>query len=191
MNNWNTFIEWRNEQGLKGLATEDKYLEYLSQVGEQPESKKLIRKELQELESEFAGLGVKESVQATFDAIRDLIVLGSTITYDDLAHLTGNSLATVKRHVAELEEKDFLHIKRGQHANTYYYGVDMKKDAKKAIKMVDTFEWANGTEDITGEVAFVDGSNELHVAIWNIEEVLARTASFYWDINEVDSVYQI
>ncbi|MBE7118616.1 winged helix-turn-helix transcriptional regulator [Bacillus cereus] len=191
MNNWNTFIEWRNEQSLKGLATEDEYNEYLSQVGEQPESKKLIRKELQELESEFAGLGVKESVQATFEAIRELLVFGSTITYDDLAQLTGNSLATVKRHVAELEEKDFLHIKRGQHANTYYYGVDMRKDTKKEIKIVDTFEWTNGTEDIAGEVTIVEGANELHVAIWNIEEVLARTASFYWDINEVDSVYQI
>ncbi|PHF10874.1 winged helix-turn-helix transcriptional regulator [Bacillus wiedmannii] len=191
MNNWNTFIEWRNEQGLKGLATEDEYNEYLSQVGEQPESDKLKGKELQELESDFAGLGVKTSVQATFDAIRELIVLGSTITYDDLAHLTGNSLATIKRHVAELEEKGFLHIKRGQHTNTYYYGVDMKKDAKKAIKLVDEFTWIGSTEDIAGEVTFVDGTTELHVAIWNIEEVLARTASFYWDINEVDSVYRI
>ncbi|EJQ53517.1 hypothetical protein IEQ_01015 [Bacillus cereus BAG6X1-2] len=191
MNNWNAFIEWRNKRGLKGLATEEEYNKYLAQVGEQPESDKLSRKELQELESEFAGLGVKESVQATFEAIRELLVFGSTITYDDLAQLTENSLATVKRHVGELEEKDFLHIKRGQHANTYYYGVDMKKDAKKAIKMVNTFEWANGTEDITGEVAIVEGSNELHVAIWNIEEALARTALFYRDINEIDNVYQI
>ncbi|PEC20602.1 winged helix-turn-helix transcriptional regulator [Bacillus cereus] len=191
MNNWNAFIEWRNEQGLKGLATEDEYNEYLSLVGEQPESDKLSRKELQKLESEFAGLGVKESVQATFEAIRELLVLGSTITYDDLAQLTGSSLATVKRHVAELEEKDFLHIKRGQYTNTYYYGVDMRKDTKKKIKMVDTFEWANGTEDIAKEVTVVEGSNELHVAIWNVGEVLARTASFYWNINEVDNFYQI
>ncbi|MED2184359.1 hypothetical protein [Bacillus wiedmannii] len=46
MNNWNTFIEWRDEQGLKGLATEDEYNEYLSLVGERPESDKLSRKEL-------------------------------------------------------------------------------------------------------------------------------------------------
>lgn len=191
MNNWNTFIEWRDEQGLKGLATEDEYNEYLSLVGERPESDKLSRKELQKLESEFAGLGVKESVQATFEAIRELLVLGSTITYDDLAQLTGNSLATVKRHVAELDEKELLHIKRGQYANTYYYGGDMRKDTKKKIKMVDTFEWANGTEDIVKEVTVAEGSNELHVAIWNVGEVLARTSSFYWNINEVDKFYQV
>lgn len=131
---------------------------------------------------------VKDKVAQTFEAIRSLVTVGTTITYDDLAQLTGLSLRTVKRHVEELQEKGYLHIKRGIHANMYYYGVDMRDiSKKKSIHFVDTFEWANGIEDIAEEVTIKDGIGEIHVTMYNIEEMLERTSQF---MREVGCLYR-
>ncbi|HDR7598201.1 TPA: winged helix-turn-helix transcriptional regulator [Bacillus mycoides] len=190
MNTWERYLEWRQEKGYTGLSTEDQYNEFLSQVGEQPESEKLSRKELNELDEKFANSQVKDKVAQTFEAIRNLVTVGITITYDDLAKFTGQNLRTVKRHVDELQEKGFLYVKRGTHTNTYYYGVDMRDlSEKKGIHFVDTFDWSNGIEDIAGEVTFVDGSGEVHVAIWNAKEMLTRAGSFFENIEEASLSY--
>ncbi|MFU1885155.1 winged helix-turn-helix transcriptional regulator [Bacillus wiedmannii] len=146
-NTWDKYLEWRNEKGYIGLSTEGQYNEFLYQVGEEPENENLNRKELHETEELFRDLTVKDKIAETFEAIRLLVAVGITITYDDLVQLTGLSTRTVKRHVEELQEKGYLHIKRGIHANTYYYGIDMRDTSeKKNIRFVEAFEWANGIE---------------------------------------------
>ncbi len=185
---WGTYLQWRTKQGYTGISTEDEYNEFLTQVGKQVEVDKLTKEEAQELEKRFAESIVKDKVAQTFEVIRSLVTVGTTITYDDLAQLTGLSLRTVKRHVEELQEKGYLHIKRGIHANTYYYGVDMRDANKnKSIHFVDTFEWANGIEDIAGEVTIKGGIGEIHVTMYNIEEMLERTSQF---IREVGCLYR-
>ncbi|OOR20187.1 winged helix-turn-helix domain-containing protein [Bacillus cereus] len=187
-NTWGTYLQWRTEQGYTGISTEDEYNEFLTQVGKQVEADKLTKEEAQELEKQFAVSMVKDKVAQTFEAIRSLVTVGTTITYDDLAQLTGLSLRTVKRHVEELQEKGYLHIKRGIHANMYYYGVDMRDiSKKKSIHFVDTFEWANGIEDIAEEVTIKDGIGEIHVTMYNIEEMLERTSQF---MREVGCLYR-
>ncbi|SCC21560.1 winged helix-turn-helix domain-containing protein [Bacillus mycoides] len=187
-NTWGTYLQWRTEQGYTGISTEDEYNEFLTQVGKQVEADKLTKEEAQELEKQFAVSMVKDKVAQTFEAIRSLVTVGTTITYDDLAQLTGLSLRTVKRHVEELQEKGYLHIKRGIHANMYYYGMDMRDiSKKKSIHFVDTFEWANGIEDIVGEVTIKDGIGEIHVTMYNIEEMLERTSQF---MREVGCLYR-
>ncbi|MGG0454679.1 winged helix-turn-helix domain-containing protein [Bacillus mycoides] len=187
-NTWGTYLQWRTEQGYTGISTEDEYNEFLTQVGKQVEADKLTKEEAQELEKQFAVSMVKDKVAQTFEAIRSLVTVGTTITYDDLAQLTGLSLRTVKRHVEELQEKGYLHIKRGIHANMYYYGVDMRDiSKKKSIHFVDTFEWANGIEDIAEEVTIKDGIGEVHVTMYNIEEMLERTSQF---MREVGCLYR-
>ncbi|PFU42220.1 winged helix-turn-helix domain-containing protein [Bacillus cereus] len=182
-NTWDKYLEWRNEKGYTGLSTEDQYNEFLSQVVEGPENENLNRKELHETEELFSDLTVKDKVAETFEAIRSLVTVGATITYDDLAQLTGLSLRTVKRHVEELQEKGYLHITRGIHANTYYYGVDMRDTIeKKSIHFVDTFEWGNGTEDVAGEVTTKDDIGEIHVTMYNIEGMLERTSQFMREV---------
>ncbi|ARC28597.1 MULTISPECIES: winged helix-turn-helix domain-containing protein [Bacillus cereus group] len=187
-NTWDKYLEWRNEKGYIGLSTEGQYNKFLSQVGEEPENENLNRKELHETEELFSDLTVKDKVAETFEAIRSLVTVGTTITYDDLAQLTGLSLRTVKRHVEELQEKGYLHITRGIHANTYYYGVDMRDTTeKKSIHFVDTFEWGNGTEDVAGEVTIKDDIGEIHVTMYNIEGILERTSQF---MREKGCLYQ-
>ncbi|PFM62178.1 winged helix-turn-helix domain-containing protein [Bacillus cereus] len=182
-NTWDKYLEWRNEKGYTGLSTEDQYNEFLSQVGEGPENENLNRKELHETEELFSDLTVKDKVAETFEAIRSLVTVGATITYDDLAQLTGLSLRTVKRHVEELQEKGYLHITRGIHANTYYYGVDMRDTIeKKSIYFVDNFEWTSGIEDVAGEVTIKDGIGEIHVTMYNIEGMLERTSQFMREV---------
>ncbi|PHF15616.1 winged helix-turn-helix domain-containing protein [Bacillus wiedmannii] len=187
-NTWDKYLEWRNEKGYIGLSTEGQYKEFLSQVGEGPENENLNRKELHETEELFSDLTVKDKVAETFEAIRSLVTVGTTITYDDLAQLTGLSLRTVKRHVEELQEKGYLHITRGIHANTYYYGVDMRDTIeKKSIHFVDTFEWVGGIEDVAGEVTIKGDIGEIHVTIYNIEGMLERTSQF---MREIACLYQ-
>ncbi|MDA2437929.1 winged helix-turn-helix transcriptional regulator [Bacillus cereus] len=187
-NTWDKYLEWRNEKGYIGLSTEDQYNEFLSQVGEEPENENLNRKELYETEELFSDLTVKDKVAETFEAIRLLVTVGTTITYDDLAQLTGLSLRTVKRHVEELQEKGYLHITRGIHANTYYYGVDMRDTIeKKSINFVDTFEWIGGIEDVAGEVTIKDDIGEIRVTMYSIEGMLERTSQF---MREVGCPYQ-
>lgn len=121
MRNWENFINWRNELGLKGLATEFEYNEFINQVGESPEAD-IIKNEFTELENQFADLMVKPKVQETFEAIRNNIASGQAITFTEIAELTGNSLITVKRHVSELDDKGLLNVKRTSHTNKYYFG---------------------------------------------------------------------
>lgn len=187
-NTWGTYLQWRTKQGYTGISTEDEYNEFLIQVGKQVEVDKLTKEEAQELEKRFAESMVKDKVAQTFEVIRSLVAVGTTITYDDLAQLTGLSLRTVKRHVEELQEKGYLHIKRGTHANTYYVGNDMRDlSEKKRIHFVDMFEWGNDIEDISGEITIKDGINELHIAMYNVEEMLERTSQF---MREVGSLYR-
>jgi len=187
-NTWGTYLQWRTEQGYTGISTEDEYNEFLTQVGKQVGADKLTKEEAQELERQFADSMVKDKLAQTFEAIRSLVTVGTTITYDDLAQLTALSLRTVKRHVEELQEKGYLHITRGIHANTYYYGVDMRDtNKKKSIHFVDTFEWANGIEDIAGEVTIKDGIGEIHVTMYKIEGILERTSQF---MREVGCLYR-
>lgn len=183
--NWTVYLQWREEKGYKGLSTVEQNDEFLAEQGEQPLGGKLSRKELHETAELFEGVCVKDSVAETFQAIKTLMAVGSVLTYDDLAQLTGKSLRTVKDHVAILQEKGYLHIKRGVHANTYYVGNDMRDlRKKKSIHFVDTFEWTHGLEDVVGEVTIKDGLDEVHFTMYNAEGILERTSQF---MREVDS----
>ncbi|MEK4742432.1 MULTISPECIES: winged helix-turn-helix domain-containing protein [unclassified Bacillus (in: firmicutes)] len=121
------------------------------------------------------------------------MTVGTTITYDDLVKLTGQSLRTVKRHVEELQEKGYLHVKRGVHANTYYWGVDMRQSTteKKKIHFIDEYKWDNGAEDIAGEVTILEGSDELHVTIWNVQDLLDCTHTFLPEESSLSHYYYI
>ncbi|RVU64938.1 hypothetical protein BM74_06835 [Bacillus thuringiensis] len=121
MRNWETFINWRNELGLKGVATEFEYNGFINQVGELTEED-ITKMEMQELENQFSDLMVKPKVLATFEAMRSHVVNGQAITFNEIADLTGNSVRTVQRHITELEEKGFLKVQHDQYANRYYFG---------------------------------------------------------------------
>ncbi|SDZ84986.1 winged helix-turn-helix domain-containing protein [Bacillus nitratireducens] len=193
MNTWDKYLEWRNEKGYTGLSTEEQYNEFLSQVGEQLEGEKLNRKELHETEELFSDLTVKGKVAQTFEAIKSLVTVGTTIAYNDLAKLTGQSLRTVKRHVEELQEKGYLHVKRGVRANTYYWGVDMRQltNEKKKIHSIDEYKWNNEAEDIAGEITILEESNELHVTIWNVQDLLDCTHTFLPEESSFSDYYHI
>ncbi|OAK18683.1 hypothetical protein A6281_08245 [Bacillus wiedmannii] len=186
---WSDYLVWRAENGYTGLSTDEQYNEYLTEVGEPTENGKLSRVEAKELEELFEDVAVKESIQVTFNAIKMIATVGGEITYTDMANLTGYNLRTVKRHVEELVSKGYLHIKRGVHVNSYYIGNDMRatNKPKKSIRFVDTFEWANGIEEVTGEVTIKGSIGEIHVTMYNIEGMLKRTSHF---MREVGSPYR-
>ncbi|MGI8277444.1 winged helix-turn-helix domain-containing protein [Bacillus mycoides] len=181
---WSHYLDWRTQRGYTGLSTEEQYNEFLTETGESAENEKLSRIEAKELEELFEDVAVKENVQVTFDAIKMIATVGGEITYTDMANLTGYNLRTVKRHVEELVSKGYLHIKRGVHVNSYYIGNDMRatNKPKKNIRFVETFEWANGIEDVAGEVIIKDGNGEIHVTMYNIEGMLERTSRFMREV---------
>ncbi|WP_353706338.1 winged helix-turn-helix transcriptional regulator [Bacillus cereus group sp. MS39] len=186
---WNDYLVWRTENGHTGLSAEEQYNEFLAVAGEPAENEESSRIEAKELEELFEGVTVKESVQVTFDVIKMIATVGGEITYTDMANLTGYNLRTVKRHVEELVSKGYLHIKRGVHANSYYIGNDMRatNKPKKSIHFVETFEWANGIEEVTEEVTIKGGIGEIRVTMYNIEEMLERISQF---MREVGCPYQ-
>ncbi|MEN8644472.1 winged helix-turn-helix domain-containing protein [Bacillus toyonensis] len=186
---WSDYLDWRTQRGYMGLSTEEQYNEFLTEVGESAENEKLSRIEVKGLEELFEDVTVKENVQVTFDAIKMIATVGGEITYTDMANLTGYNLRTVKRHVEELVSKGYLHIKRGAHVNSYYIGNDMRatNKPKKNVRFVETFEYANGIEDVTKGVTIKDGIGEIHVTVYNIEEMLERTSQF---MREVGCLYQ-
>ncbi|MEF8690820.1 UNVERIFIED_CONTAM: winged helix-turn-helix transcriptional regulator [Bacillus cereus] len=177
---WSDYLDWRTENGYTGLSSDEQYNEYLAKTGESTEDEKLSRIEAKELEELFEDVTVKENIQVTFDAIKMIATVGGEITYTDIANLTGYNLRTVKRHVEELVLKGYLHIKRGVHANSYYIGNDMRatNKPKKSIRFVETFEWKNGIEDISGEVTIKDAVSETHITTYNIENLLDCTGEF-------------
>ncbi|MED3089245.1 winged helix-turn-helix domain-containing protein [Bacillus toyonensis] len=186
---WSDYLDWRAQRGYTGLSTEEQYNEFLTETGGSAENEKLSRIEAKELEELFEDVTVKENVQVTFDVIKMIATVGGEITYIDMANLTGYNLRTVKRHVEELVSKGYLHIKRGVHANSYYIGNDMRaiNKPKKNVRFVETFEYANGIEDVTKGVTIKDGIGEIHVTVYNIEEMLERTFQF---MREVGCLYQ-
>ncbi|PEE01230.1 winged helix-turn-helix domain-containing protein [Bacillus toyonensis] len=186
---WSDYLDWRTQRGYTGLSTEEQYNEFLTETGGSAENEKLSRIEAKELEELFEDVTVKENVQVTFDAIKMIATVGGEVTYTDMANLTGYNLRTVKRHVEELVSKGYLHIKRGVHANSYYIGNDMRaiNKPKKNVRFVETFEYANGIEDVTKGVTIKDGIGEIHVTVYNIEEMLERTSQF---MREVGCLYQ-
>ncbi|PEC09601.1 winged helix-turn-helix domain-containing protein [Bacillus toyonensis] len=186
---WSDYLDWRTQRGYMGLSTEEQYNEFLTEAGESAENEKLSRIEAKGLEELFEDVTVKENVQVTFDVIKMIATVGGEITYTDMANLTGYNLRTVKRHVEELVSKGYLHIKRGAHVNSYYIGNDMRatNKPKKNVRFVETFEYANGIEDVTKGVTIKDGIGEIHVTVYNIEEMLERTSRF---MREVGCLYQ-
>ncbi|MBJ8203864.1 winged helix-turn-helix domain-containing protein [Bacillus cereus] len=186
---WSDYLVWRTENGYTGLSTDEQYDGYLVETGEPTENEKLSRIEAKELEELFEDVAVKENVQVTFDAVKVIATVGAECTYTDMANLTGYNLRTVKRHVEELVSKGYLHIKRGVHVNSYYIGNDMRatNKPKKSIRFVDTFEWANGIKEVTGEVTIKDDIGEISVTMYNIEEMLERTSQF---MREVGCLYR-
>ncbi|MED2615680.1 winged helix-turn-helix domain-containing protein [Bacillus toyonensis] len=186
---WSDYLDWRTQRGYTGLSTEEQYNEFLTETGGSTENEKLSRIEAKELEELFEDVTVKENVQVTFDVIKMIATVGGEITYTDMANLTGYNLRTVKRHVEELVSKGYLHIKRGVHANSYYIGNDMRatNKPKKNVRFVEMFEYANGIEDVTKGVTIKDGIGEIHVTVYNIEEMLERTSRF---MREVGCLYQ-
>ncbi|MGY2612950.1 winged helix-turn-helix domain-containing protein [Bacillus pretiosus] len=186
---WSDYLDWRTQRGYMGLSTEEQYNEFLTEAGESAENEKLSRIEAKGLGELFEDVTVKENVQVTFDVIKMIATVGGEITYTDMANLTGYNLRTVKRHVEELVSKGYLHIKRGAHVNSYYIGNDMRatNKPKKNVRFVETFEYANGIEDVTKGVTIKDGIGEIHVTVYNIEEMLERTSQF---MREVGCLYQ-
>ncbi|PRT38374.1 winged helix-turn-helix transcriptional regulator [Bacillus wiedmannii] len=186
---WSDYLDWRTQRGYTGLSTEEQYNEFLTETGESAENEKLSRIEAKGLGELFEDVTVKENVQVTFDVIKMIATVGGEITYTDMANLTGYNLRTVKRHVEELVSKGYLHIKRGAHVNSYYIGNDMRatNKPKKNVRFVETFEYANGIEDVTKGVTIKDGIGEIHVTVYNIEEMLERTSQF---MREVGCLYQ-
>lgn len=186
---WSDYLDWRTQRGYMGISTEEQYNEFLTEAGESAENEKLSRIEAKGLEELFEDVTVKENVQVTFDVIKMIATVGGEITYTDMANLTGYNLRTVKRHVEELVSKGYLHIKRGAHVNSYYIGNDMRatNKPKKNVRFVETFEYANGIEDVTKGVTIKGGIGENHVTEYNIEEMLERTSQF---MREVGCLYQ-
>ncbi|MED3482842.1 winged helix-turn-helix domain-containing protein [Bacillus toyonensis] len=186
---WSDYLDWRTQRGYTGLSTEEQYNEFLTETGGSAENEKLSRIETKELEELFEDVTVKENIQVTFNAIKMIATVGGEITYTDMANLTGYNLRTVKRHVEELVSRGYLHIKRGAHVNSYYIGNDMRatNKPKKNVRFVETFEYANGIEDVTKGVTIKDGIGEIHVTVYNIEEMLERTSQF---MREVGCLYQ-
>ncbi|OTW85393.1 winged helix-turn-helix domain-containing protein [Bacillus thuringiensis serovar cameroun] len=182
---WSNYLDWRSRKGYKGLSTEEQYNEFLAETEGPTEPEKMSKVEANELEEMFKDVTVKESVQTTFEAIKLIATVGGSITYTDMAKLTGYSLRTVKNHVEELVSKGYLHIKRGVHANSYYIGNDMRatNKPKKKLHFVDSFEWAQGAEDILGEITIKDAISETHVTTYNLENLLDRTGEC---LREVD-----
>ncbi|PFZ66852.1 winged helix-turn-helix transcriptional regulator [Bacillus wiedmannii] len=181
---WSDYLDWRTQRGYMGLSTEEQYNEFLTEAGESAENEKLSRIEAKGLGELFEDVTVKENVQVTFDVIKMIATVGGEITYTDMANLTGYNLRTVKRHVEELVSKGYLHIKRGAHVNSYYIGNDMRatNKPKKNVRFVETFEYANGIEDVTKGVTIKDGIGEIHVTVYNIEEMLERTSQFMREV---------
>ncbi|HDR7326272.1 winged helix-turn-helix domain-containing protein [Bacillus cereus group sp. N18] len=186
---WSDYLDWRTQRGYMGLSTEEQYNEFLTEAGESAENEKLSRIEAKGLEELFEDVTVKENIQVTFNAIKMIATVGGEITYTDMANLTGYNLRTVKRHVEELVSRGYLHIKRGVHANSYYIGNDMRatNKPKKSIRFVETFEWKNGIEDISGEVTIKDAVSETHITTYSIESLMDRTGEF---IREVGSPFR-
>lgn len=181
---WSQYLEWRTENGYTGLSTEEQYREFLAAVDQPTETEKLSRVEAKELEEQFEGVTVKENVQTTFNAIKLIATVGGEITYSDMTKLTGFSLRTVKNHVEELANKGYLQIKRGVHANSYYWGTDMRQldKPKKSIHFVDTVGWGAGITDVSGEVTIKDGINEIHITTYSVESLLDRTGEYLKEI---------
>ncbi|PFD91636.1 winged helix-turn-helix domain-containing protein [Bacillus thuringiensis] len=177
---WNQYLEWRTENGYTGLSTDEQYREFLAAVDQPTETEKLSRVEAKELEEQFEDVTVKENVQTTFNAIKLIATVGGEITYSDMAKLTGFSLRTVKNHVEELANKGYLQVKRGAHANSYYWGTDMRQlnKPKKNIHFVETFEWVQAKEDTVREITIKDAISETHVTTYNLENLLDRTGEF-------------
>ncbi|MBG9613756.1 winged helix-turn-helix transcriptional regulator [Bacillus cereus] len=184
---WTSYLGWRKEKGYKGLSTEEQYNEYIVETEAPEEGEKLSRKEAKELEEFFEGVTVKENVQTTFEAIKLIAAVGGSITYTDMAKLTGFSLRTVKNHVQELEAKGYLQIKRGEYTNSYYWGKDMRQldKPKKSIHFVENLEWAGSISDDPREVTIRDGLTETHITTYKIESLLAQTEEY---LREADPV---
>lgn len=177
---WNDYLNWRTEKGYKGISTEEQYNEFLESQPAPTDDMKMSKKEATELEEWFQDVTVKPKVQATFEVIKEVAIEGGEIEFTEVAELTGFSLSTVKRHVEELTEKGYIHVKRGQHTNQYFYGVDMRatNKPKKTIIFQDNFEWSNHPTDVLGEVTKQDATSTLYLTKFNTKEILDRTAEF-------------
>lgn len=184
---WENYLGWRKEKGYKGLSTEEQYNEYIVETEAPEEGEKLSRKEAKELEEFFEGVTVKENVQTTFESIKLIATVGGSITYTDMAKLTGFSLRTVKNHVQELADKGYLQIKRGEYTNSYYFGNDMRQldKPKKSIHFVENLEWAGSISDTPTEVIIEDELTVKHIMSYKVESILAQTAEY---LREVDPV---
>ncbi|PFN86617.1 winged helix-turn-helix domain-containing protein [Bacillus thuringiensis] len=184
---WRDYLEWRYQEGYKGLSTEGQYNEFLAETEAPEESEKMSRKELTETEELFEDVTVKGKVLVTFEAVKLVATLGGQITYDDLAQQTGYSLRTVKYHIEELTQKGYISIKRGVHTNSYFIGVNManKNKPKKSIEFEEVMTFENGCKDISGEVTHIDGINERHMRFYNVGVLLDRTAEY---LREADPV---
>lgn len=179
---WEMYLNWRIEKGLTGLSIEEQYNEFLTQVEQPSESTKLTKQEATNLEGNFKDVHAKGNELATFKAIEDKLAQGVTMTFDELAELTAQSSRTVKRHVDALEEKGLLHVKRGKHANAYYYGVDMRADKKvkfKNVCIVDLNESASSEDIIEEHITIVETDEVEHVTVYNANTIMERCTEEY------------
>ncbi|MEC2392629.1 winged helix-turn-helix domain-containing protein [Bacillus thuringiensis serovar shandongiensis] len=186
---WENYLSWRTQKGYTGLSTQEQYEEFLQEVNP-TDDEKMSKEELAETEEFFEGVSVKDKVLATFEAVNLVATLGGQMTYDDLAQQTGYSLRTVKNHIKELDEKGYISIKRGVHANSYFIGVDMraKTKKKKTIEFEERMTFESGCKDISGEVTIKDGINETHVSYYNVGVLLDRTQEF---LREADGLGEL
>ncbi|EEM06224.1 hypothetical protein CN887_20835 [Bacillus pseudomycoides] len=139
---WETYLEWRGNKGFTGISTQEQYEEFLTECepSKEKETEKLTKSDADEMKKIMKDVLATSQEQATFDAFKDDLHQGLTISYDELADLTGTPVRTLKRHIGALAHKGYLHILKGKTKNTYYYGADMKTN-KKQVLPVSLTEW--------------------------------------------------
>ncbi|PGD77082.1 winged helix-turn-helix domain-containing protein [Bacillus pseudomycoides] len=137
---WEAYLKWRGNKGFTGISTQVQYEQFLTECKPPKETEKLTKADADEMKKIMKDVLATSQEQATFDAFKDNLHQGLTISYDELADLTGTPVRTLKRHIEALTHKGYLHILRGKTKNTYYYGVNMKSTEKKVLPKA-MIEW--------------------------------------------------
>lgn len=171
---WSNYLAWRKQQGFTGISTEEEYNEFINSCTDE-ETEKLTKQEVSELEVIFQDVLATPKEQKTFDSIKDKLTHGLTISYNEIAELAGVSEKTARNHIKALAHKGYLQIVRGQKANTYYWGADMKTKEQVKIYPVAFTQWNDFFEEV---------KERLDLSVIDTRSIAIHTKYDYVEVNE-------
>ncbi|WP_192825572.1 LexA family transcriptional regulator [Bacillus pacificus] len=152
---WSNYLTWREQQGYTGISTQEQYEEFTNSYTEE-ETEKLTKQEASELEIIFKDILATPKEQKTFDSIKNKLAHGLTINYSEIAELAGVSERTAKNHIKALAHKGYLQVVRGQKANTYYWGADMKTQEQVRIYPTAFTDWNDFFEEVKERLGLIE-----------------------------------